>query len=52
MVYPILSKIANPADLHQLTDKELLELAKEVRLAILNNVSKTGGHFSSNLGTV
>ncbi len=27
-------------------------MADEVRLAILNEVSKTGGHFSSNLGTV
>ena len=51
-VYPILSQIANPADLHKLSDKDLQELADEVRSAILNHVSKTGGHFSSNLGTV
>jgi 1-deoxy-D-xylulose-5-phosphate synthase len=50
--YPILSTISSPADLHRLTDSELSTLATEVRSAILDNVSKTGGHFSSNLGTV
>lgn len=51
-VYPILSSIVQPSDLHRYSDKELLEVAKEVRQAILDKVSKTGGHFSSNLGTV
>lgn len=51
-LYPILSAIESPADLHKLTDEELLQLSKEVRGAILDHVSKTGGHFSSNLGTV
>src|SRR5690349_17138305 len=50
--YPILSQIVQPTDLHRFSDKELLELAREVRQAILDKVSKTGGHFSSNLGTV
>ena len=50
--YPFLSQIVQPTDLHRLTDKELLEVAAEVRRAILDKVSKTGGHFSSNLGTV
>lgn len=50
--YPHLSQIVQPADLHKLSDKELLEVAGEVRQAILDNVSRTGGHFSSNLGTV
>ncbi len=50
--YPILSQIVQPADLHRFSDKELLEVAREVRQAILDKVSKTGGHFSSNLGTV
>ena len=47
-----LHQIVCPADLKKFTDKELVEVAKEVRQAILDNVSKTGGHFSSNLGTV
>ena len=50
--YRLLSQIVNPTDLHRLDDKELVELAGEVRQAILENVSQTGGHFSSNLGTV
>ncbi len=51
-VYPLLSKIVRPTDLHRLSDKELLEVAAELRQAILDHVSRTGGHFSSNLGTV
>jgi 1-deoxy-D-xylulose-5-phosphate synthase len=50
--YPLLAGIAQPTDLHKLTDKQLLQVAQEVRQAILDNVSRTGGHFSSNLGTV
>jgi 1-deoxy-D-xylulose-5-phosphate synthase len=50
--YELLSQIVTPTDLHKFTDKELLQLAQEVRQAIIDNVSRTGGHFSSNLGTV
>ena len=50
--YALLSQITQPTDLHKLTDKELVELSKELRQAILDKVSITGGHFSSNLGTV
>lgn len=50
--YPILSHIHSPAQLHDLDRQELKQLAGEVRQAILDNVSKTGGHFASNLGTV
>lgn len=51
-LYPYLSRIVTPTDLAKFTDKELLEVAAEVRRAILEQVSLTGGHFSSNLGTV
>src|SRR5579871_5474830 len=51
-VYPLLSALATPADLCKMSEKELVEIAAEVRSAILQEVSKTGGHFSSNLGTV
>lgn len=51
-IYPYLTQIVQPTDLHKFSDKELLEVAKEVRQAILDHVSKTGGHFASNLGTV
>ena len=50
--YRLLSTITQPTDLHKYSDKELLEVARELRQAILDQVSKTGGHFSSNLGTV
>src|SRR5580658_1651762 len=50
--YQHLSKIMEPTDLHRLSDKELQEVVNEIRAAILEQVSKTGGHFSSNLGTV
>ncbi|MBS1724579.1 MAG: 1-deoxy-D-xylulose-5-phosphate synthase [Armatimonadetes bacterium] len=50
--YELLSKVVQPTDLHGLGDKELAQVATEVRQAILDHVSKTGGHFSSNLGTV
>jgi 1-deoxy-D-xylulose-5-phosphate synthase len=50
--YPALARIVEPRDLRSLSTDELQEVAREVRAAILDNVSKTGGHFSSNLGTV
>lgn len=50
--YPLLSGIVQPTDLHRLSDRELQQVADEVRRAILDHVSQTGGHFSSNLGTV
>jgi 1-deoxy-D-xylulose-5-phosphate synthase len=50
--YELLSQIVQPTDLHRLQDKELVELARELRQAILDKVSITGGHLSSNLGTV
>ncbi|CAN5533213.1 1-deoxy-D-xylulose-5-phosphate synthase [soil metagenome] len=51
-VYPHLATIVEPRDLRRFSDKELLQVASEVRQAILDHVSKTGGHLSSNLGTV
>ena len=50
--YRILSELVRPDELHRMTDAELQELAREVRQAILDKVSLTGGHLSSNLGTV
>ncbi len=51
-LYPILASLSSPAEIRKLDTKSLIELAAEVRHAILNEVSKTGGHFSSNLGAV
>lgn len=50
--FPILSSIVQPRDLHRFSSKELQQVADEVRAAIVKMVSQTGGHFSSNLGTV
>lgn len=50
--YPLLDRINDPADLRLLERKQLPQLAGELRAFILNSVAKTGGHLSSNLGTV
>jgi 1-deoxy-D-xylulose-5-phosphate synthase len=48
----LLSSINSPADLRSLTRAQLPNLATELREHVLQSVSKTGGHLSSNLGTV
>ena len=50
--YPLLSRIERPADLRGLSRAELEQLAGELRGHVLESVSQTGGHLSSNLGTV
>jgi 1-deoxy-D-xylulose-5-phosphate synthase len=52
MNHPLLSTIDSPADLKRLGRAELQQLASELRDYVLQSVSKTGGHLSSNLGTV
>jgi 1-deoxy-D-xylulose-5-phosphate synthase len=47
-----LDSINHPADLRKLARAELKTLASELREFVLQSVSKTGGHLSSNLGTV
>ena len=49
---PMLDTIHSPADLRRLTRTQLRPLADELRSYLLDSVSKTGGHLSSNLGTV
>lgn len=48
----ILQKINDPADVRALTRAELSTLADELRTYLLESVAQTGGHLSSNLGTV
>jgi 1-deoxy-D-xylulose-5-phosphate synthase len=48
----LLETINDPADLRQLPRTQLTPLAHELRQFLLDSVSKTGGHLSSNLGTV
>ena len=50
--YPLLQTINDPADLRKLPRAQLATLASELRSYVLNSVSATGGHLSSNLGTV
>ncbi len=51
-LYPLLHTINDPADLRQVPRAQLGALAAELRAYLLQSVSKTGGHLSSNLGTV
>ena len=48
----MLDSIHSPADLRHLPRTQLRALADELRSYLLDTVSKTGGHLSSNLGTV
>ena len=48
----LLNLIDDPADLRKLPRTQLKPLADELRGFVLDSVSKTGGHLSSNLGTV
>jgi 1-deoxy-D-xylulose-5-phosphate synthase len=48
----MLESIHSPADLRKLQRGDLPRLAADLRQCVLDNVSQTGGHLSSNLGTV
>jgi 1-deoxy-D-xylulose-5-phosphate synthase len=50
--YPLLESVNDPSELRKLERKLLPQLAAELRAFLLDSVSKTGGHLSSNLGTV
>ena len=50
--FPLLATVNDPADLRKMSRAELKTLARELREFVLESVSKTGGHLSSNLGTV
>ena len=48
----LLKTINDPSDLRRLPRSQLRTVADEVRACVLDNVARTGGHLSSNLGTV
>ncbi|WP_407278365.1 1-deoxy-D-xylulose-5-phosphate synthase [Aromatoleum evansii] len=50
--YPLLHRIDSPSDLRRFDRRDLHALATELRAFLIESVSKTGGHLSSNLGTV
>ncbi len=51
-MHPLLTSINLPDDLRKLERAQLPQLAAELRCFLIESVSKTGGHLSSNLGTV
>ena len=52
MPYPLLETINSPAELRQVPRESLHQLAEELRAFLIESVALTGGHLSSNLGTV
>ena len=50
--YDLLKTINDPAELRQLDEKQLPELADQLRDYLLHSVANTGGHLSAGLGTV
>jgi len=51
-VYDLLKTVNYPHELRRLEEPQLKQLADELRAFLLESVSQTGGHLSSNLGTV
>ena len=51
-MYPLLELIDDPAALRRLDRGSLPQLARELRAFVIQSVAQTGGHFSSNLGTI
>lgn len=51
-LYPRLSQVNTPADLRELDESELPQLAEELRGFLIDVVSTTGGHLAAGLGTV
>ncbi|MBA3040552.1 MAG: 1-deoxy-D-xylulose-5-phosphate synthase [Alphaproteobacteria bacterium] len=49
---PLLDKVRYPADLRELEDRDLPQLARELRDEMIDAVSKTGGHLGAGLGVV
>ena len=50
--YPLLDSVASPQQIKHFSLAQLEQLAAEVRQFLIDSISETGGHFSSNLGTV
>jgi len=50
--YPLLSNIGSPADLRELDEDQLPQLADELRRYLIASVATSGGHFGAGLGCV
>ncbi len=46
-----LARIESPADLHELDDEQLQQVAQQMRTYIIDTIGEIGGHFGANLGT-
>ncbi len=51
-IFPILEAIDFPADLRELDENQLPDLAAEIRAFLLHSLATTGGHLASGLGSV
>ena len=51
VLQPLLWRIDGPADLHDLDDEQLQQVAQEMRTYIIDTIGEIGGHFGANLGT-
>jgi 1-deoxy-D-xylulose-5-phosphate synthase len=49
---PLLDKVTYPADLRKLDDRDMPQLARELRDEMIDAVSRTGGHLGAGLGVV
>ena len=49
---PVLDRVSLPSDLKSLSDRELRQLADELRTETISAVGTTGGHLGSGLGVV
>ncbi|MCY3754778.1 MAG: thiamine pyrophosphate-dependent enzyme, partial [Alphaproteobacteria bacterium] len=49
---PLLDRIDSPADLRELSDNDLKQLAAELRFETVDTVSQTGGHLGASLGVI
>ena len=52
MAYPLLDQIRQPGDVKRLPLQDLPALCGDIRQFLIESVSATGGHLSSNLGVV
>jgi 1-deoxy-D-xylulose-5-phosphate synthase len=52
MVHELLTTIDSPTDLRSLDRSQLKQLAAELRAFLIDSITNTGGHLSSNPGTV
>ena len=51
-MYEVLNQIHSPADLKKLDMPKLTTLASDIREALFNRLTKIGGHFGPNFGSV